>query len=335
MHKWQMMLVAIAACADAASGFGSRNVGARPAPEKFALLEVTGESSDAENRSECPSDMAYVDTSYCRELSRECIEEEHEEPNHLKICHKFREGAQKCATAEEHRQFCIDKYEYPNIKGAHPAWNATWYEAQATCKSKSKRLCFQSEWTAACEGSTHTPFPYGWNRSHKKCNLDNQWINPHRGAGGFLFAAKEPEVRFLELSRLDRSVPSGSMEDCQSDFGVADLTGNFDEWTINDEKPKEQSRFAALKGGAWGHVRNQCRPSSHGHMPEERYYFWSFRCCKDAEGAPEWQPRKYAENEPAPEVAPHDYFPDPVTPLNPPGPSELKYNWKLDDYTKD
>ena len=36
-----------------------------------------------------------------------------------------------------------------------------------------------------------------------------------------------------------------------------------------------------LKGGAWGHVRNACRPVTTSHEPEFRYYFVSFRCCAD------------------------------------------------------
>ena len=55
---------------------------------------------------------------------------------------------------------------------------ADWYQAQATCESKGKRLCWASEWTAACEGPEHTPFPYGWERDHGKCNFDNFYIDP-------------------------------------------------------------------------------------------------------------------------------------------------------------
>jgi formylglycine-generating enzyme len=278
--------------------------------------------------------MAYVDTSFCRELYRDCAEEEFEKANNLRICHKFREY-QKCGVPEERRQFCIDRYEYPNKKGAHPVWNATWFEAQATCKSKGKRLCWQSEWTAACEGTKHQPFPYGWSRNHKKCNFDNLWIAPKSSPSGFLFNSKDPEVRLLELLRLDESAPSGSMEECKSDFDVYDLTGNFDEWTINDEKPTEKSRWAALKGGAWGHVRNACRPASHNHFPQENYYFWSFRCCSDAADGPVWKPQPFAQNEKAPEVEAHDFFPDPIVPKDMPGPSELKYDGVLGKYVKE
>lgn len=336
MQWYRIGLLVLVACADAGEGPAEEPVDPNaPAAPRGGVVELSGDAGTVIPKAPCPSDMAYVDTMYCREVIRDCQEEEYEEKNNLHICHKYKEDYQRCTQALEHRQFCIDKYEYPNKQGAHPVWNATWYEAQATCKSKNKRLCWQSEWTAACEGSKHTPFPYGWKRDHHKCNMDNQWLTPKKGPHGFLFAEKDMGLRLLELSRLDRSVPSGSQETCQSDFGVSDLTGNFDEWTIYDEKPKEKSRWASLKGGAWGHVRNQCRASSHSHTPDELYYFWSFRCCADAEGAPAWQPRKWAQNEKAPEVEPHDFFPDPIVPVNATGPSELKYNYRLGDYLKD
>ena len=66
-----------------------------------------------------------------------------------------------------------------------------------------------------------------------------------------------------------------------SGFGVHDLTGNFDEW-VNSEENKGKSKWAGLKGGAWGHVRNACRPMTTSHPPEFTYYFISFRCCEDA-----------------------------------------------------
>jgi hypothetical protein len=270
--------------------------------------------------SPCPEDMAYVDTMFCPDMERECVDVEHEEPNHLKICHKY-SPEQRCRVKEEHRQFCIDKYEYPNKKGAHPVWMRTWTEAQATCKSKGKRLCWASEWTAACEGPDHTPFPYGFARDHDKCNIDNFFIDPIK-KGNFLFYSKDPEVQSKELARLDQSVASGEMEGCVNGFGVYDMTGNMDEWVTSDQPPKEKSKWAGLKGGAWGHVRNACRPMTFSHEPEFYYYFVSFRCCADAAGAPVWHPD--GRNVPAPEVEAHDFAPEPIVVENPHGPSKTK-----------
>jgi formylglycine-generating enzyme required for sulfatase activity len=58
-----------------------------------------------------------------------------------------------------------------------------------------------------------------------------------------------------------------------------------DEWVRADqERTHRRSRFAGLKGGAWGHVRNACRPVTTSHPPDFTYYFISFRCCADAAG---------------------------------------------------
>ena len=73
---------------------------------------------------------------------------------------------------------------------------------------------------------------------------------------------------------------------CVSAYGVHDLTGNFDEW-VNAEETHTTSKWAGLKGGAWGHVRNACRPMTTSHPPEFTYYFISFRCCGEASGEAE------------------------------------------------
>ena len=158
--------------------------------------------------------------------------------------------------------FCIDRYEYPNRLGSHPTWMLDWYKAQATCESKGKRLCYASEWTAACEGPDHTPFPYGWVRDHDKCNIDNFFIEPKkwrpRRPVPLLFEGPEGRPRRALAPRPERTerrdgrVPSG--------FGVHDMTGNVDEWVTSDIAPREKSQWSGLKGGAWGHVRSQCRP---------------------------------------------------------------------------
>jgi hypothetical protein len=274
----------------------------------------------------CPDDMLYVDTNFCSDIERRCLDVEHERINHLDICHSFARE-QRCRSEQRRIAFCIDRYEYPNRKGAHPVWMLDWNEAQATCGSRGKRLCWASEWTAACEGPEHMPFPYGYERDHRTCNIDNFFIDPMRPGprSQFFFYSKDANVALRELSRLDQSVRSGSMETCRSGFGVYDMTGNLDEWVVNDEPPKDKSRWAALKGGAWGHVRSQCRPMTTSHEPEFYYYFVGFRCCRDAVGAAQWMPSPDAI--PPPVVKPRDFAPDPIVPTDPPGPSKTKFTW--------
>jgi len=272
----------------------------------------------------CPDDMISVDTTYCPDVARTCIDAEHDDINNLDICHAFAHH-QHCRLRPRRIAFCIDRYEHPNRKGAHPTWMLDWYQAEATCESAGKRLCYASEWTAACEGPEHTPFPYGWERDHTKCNFDNFFIEPKKWPpkGQFLFYSRNPEVALPELARLDESVPSGSIESCASGYGVADMTGNVDEWVISDVAPREKSLWAGLKGGAWGHVRSQCRPMTYSHDPGFSYYFVGFRCCQNAPGAPHWSPSAQAMR--APEVEPHDYAPEPIVVDRPAGPSKTKF----------
>lgn len=300
-----------------------------PAPSAGAAPPASeGGAPDAAAGAACPADMVSVDTSFCPDVERECLDMEHEEKNHLEICHAFAHHT-RCRSEEKRVAFCIDRYEYPNQKGAHPVWMLDANQAMATCESRGKRLCMASEWTAACEGPEHTPFPYGWERDHDKCNMDNFYIDPKRPApkAQFFFYSKDPAVAFPALSALDQSVPSGSMETCQSGFGVYDMPGNVDEWVQNDGKPREKATWAALKGGAWGHVRSQCRPTTYSHEPEFWYYFVGFRCCKDAEGVPadaKWQPS--SEAVPPPAIEAHDFAPEPIVPIDPPGPSKTKFS---------
>ena len=166
-------------------------------------------------------------------------------------------------------KFCIDRFEYPNLKGANPAININWFDAEKICKSSGKRLCTVEEWTFACEGEEATPYPYGYERADKlnedACNIDRGWKQ-------FKGLTKE------ELARLWQGKESGSMKDCKSIFGVYDMTGNVDEWTSTIVT---KSGNRGMKGGYWGPVRNRCRPTTDAHGPTHSFYQQGFRCCDD------------------------------------------------------
>jgi sulfatase modifying factor 1 len=277
--------------------------------------DASGPSKDMASAPVCPDGMILIDTDFCPRMERHCLDEEYSPQNHFTICHKFAE-VQRCLVPMQHRRFCIDEYEYPNQKGAHPPWMVSWYDGQSTCGSIGKRLCFESEWISACEGPEQTPFPYGYERDNSKCNIDNTWIQPHLAD----LYKKDEATRDKELSRLDQSARSGDMETCVSGFGVHDLTGNFDEWVTADHKYDDKSEWSALKGGAWGHVRNACRPTTTTHPPDFTYYFIGFRCCKDAADSEPYTPETANH---ARALEPKDRAPIP-SPVDPPGPSPTK-----------
>ena len=301
-----------------------------PAPIARAWTPPPGKPADdpldaSDQDPHCPAGMQYVAGSFCPKVALHCLKSEENGANHITICHAF-EHDTRCEAEREKRAFCIDTYEFPNRKGAHPSWMVTWYDAQATCLSQGKRLCYESEWTMACEGPDETPFPYGWERDNTACNVDSFYIPPKLDLV-YGFDAGDADTQG-ELARLDQSVPSGALAKCTSGYGVHDMTGNFDEWTINDEpippEGADTGKWAALKGGAWGHVRNACRPHTTSHSPGFSYYFVSFRCCADAKGDPAYEPPKTAFA--APKVIPGDHAPR--VKLGPdsgaPGPSKRK-----------
>jgi len=256
---------------------------ALPAPSAPPSTEPAdthaSDSAPAPPGDACPKGMRHVRFDHCPKLLRTCLDKEYDKPNKITICHRFASRKPECKAPRVPLDFCIDEYEYPNRAGAKPPVMVNFFEAKDLCAAQQKRLCYEREWVTACEGPEEKPFPYGYVRSSKQCNFDNRWIDPRLPR----VYSEDAEIQRIELERLDRSVPSGQMAGCVSDYGVHDLTGNVDEWAIADhERPREHAKFSALKGGAWGHVRNACRPVTTSHPPEFRYYFIGFRCCADA-----------------------------------------------------
>jgi sulfatase modifying factor 1 len=175
-------------------------------------------------------------------------------------------------------EFCIDRFEYPNAFGQNPIIVATFHEAEATCRSKHKRLCTEDEWTFACEGEEARPYPYGWTRDAEACVVDRPWRPFAEGA----LSPRDGKAAREELDRLWQGEPSGSRPSCRSPFGVYDLTGNVDEWT---RSTRSTGYASVLKGGYWGPVRARCRPSTRAHNEEFVAYQQSFRCCAEPESA--------------------------------------------------
>jgi len=180
-----------------------------------------------------------------------------------------------------HLHFCVDRYEFPNQAGVKPTVGLDWNQANDACRSVGKRLCSRNEWTLACEGQERLPYPYGWKRDPKACNIDRPYILPDEVALSYA------DTREKEWARLDQRVSSGSQPGCVSPFGVYDMTGNLDEWVVNPEGSQTMAPFvSSLKGGYWGPVRNRCRPTTTDHNPWHTGYQIGLRCCTDLPGRP-------------------------------------------------
>ncbi|HEY6556401.1 MAG TPA: SUMF1/EgtB/PvdO family nonheme iron enzyme [Polyangiaceae bacterium] len=246
--------------------------GAEPTPKDEK--EISAQDAGA-----CPADMKLVSGEYCTDAEHECLKSWYDPSNKKTVCEKFAETS-RCTGSKVPKRFCIDTYEWPNVKGERPEVMNRFHQAQIKCAAVGKRMCTESEWTLACEGPQIKPFPYGYTRDTNKCHGDMKWDGPNMPK----VARRDPD----ELARLWRGVRSGQPE-CVSDYGVYDLPGNADEVVASEQVDAGwRGKFDSVhSGGPWYRgVRNQCRPKIYTHNEGFYYYFLSFRCCAEPDGKP-------------------------------------------------
>ncbi len=158
--------------------------------------------------------------------------------------------------------FCIDRFEYPNQEGVRPAVLATFAEAEHYCDAEGKRLCLDSEWTAACRGIDE----------ERQCNV---------GAGTLRISIEQfrsgADIA-AAFEGADGRRPSAPSR-CAGPHGVFDMLGNVREW-VRSEHPAGYA--AALKGGHYNQVSIGCDRSIQTQHPFVRYPTTGLRCCADA-----------------------------------------------------
>lgn len=256
-----------------------------------ASVEPVGTTDAVEdNRGSCPAGMVEVegqmklDPSPNSHFDMKSIEEMQKT-----TCKRWinRDFPERCAEfdrdkwlamsselAKKPMHYCIDRFEYPNQKGAYPVISVSFYEASDLCAETGKRLCDEAEWTFACEGEEAQPYPYGYVRDPGACIVDQNW-KPYNETA---MRPRDGAAAMGEVDRLWQGVASGSQPRCRSPFGIYDMTGNVDEWT---RSVREGERPSILKGGYWGPVRTRCRPSTRSHDENHTFYQQGFRCCAD------------------------------------------------------
>ena len=244
----------------------------RPAPAPSDAMPLALAMAPTPPTPPCAEGMVLVDGDYCDDVEEKCI---NERPKPHVGCLEYATPS-VCVGKQTHRRFCMDKYEFPNTEGEKPLVMQSWYDADKTCRSLQKRVCRSHEWTLACEGPDHLPYPYGYVRDSKACHIDE--YGPMIDEKRFYSVDQDKEI-----ARIDRREPSGARPGCGSPYGVYDLPGNVDEWTTNETGIPDHG---TLKGGNWGEWRNACRPHTNGHAAWFRYYQLGFRCCSDAEAEP-------------------------------------------------
>ena len=172
--------------------------------------------------------------------------------------------------------FCMDRFEFPGIRGTLPRAHVSWREAQKLCQQAGKRLCSGAEWGRACRGAERRRYSYSGPFQKNRCNTPF----PDRGES---------------ISGIVPLAPSGSFADCHSPEGIFDLDGNVSEWVADPFGPQYEGtptysppelpllpaqRPRTLRGGTmWMGSYGQSCTSRHGHSELEIYEDDGFRCC--------------------------------------------------------
>ena len=143
---------------------------------------------------------------------------------------------------------CVDLFEAPNVAGALPLVMFHFNEAESWCSSRGKRLCYDDEWTAACEGPQATSWPYGDQNEPGLCNDDKTWKAYNQTVlNGWPWSLQTDTITSLDqlldaarskgasaataadhVEALYQATPSGSKAGCVGPAGVFDLTGNVE-----------------------------------------------------------------------------------------------------------
>ena len=281
-----MTLVALAAPRENEALAGAAQDGATPRDVVSAAAAPTLANAglkpvatpDLGTAGSCPEGMLEVEGDYCADVEQKCLRYIDPEGVFPRRCAEFAPSS-KCLGKTTKKHFCIDRFEWPNKAGENPMVMGTWFDAKDACGKVGKRLCGDSEWTLACEGQERLPYPYGYDRNSEACNIDK----PHPEVNEKALGSGDPKVRDAEAKRLWQGEPSGSRASCVSPYGVFDMTGNVDEWVVNEEGKPYKS---GLKGGYWGPVRDRCRPMTTVHAEGFSFYQIGFRCCSDVPSSP-------------------------------------------------
>jgi hypothetical protein len=167
-------------------------------------------------------------------------------------------------------RFCIDRYEYPNIKGAYPDFAMSAFDAEKVCSDINKRLCSYTEWHRACGGSHGYYYSYGPVFKPGVCN-DNKVYDKQPNWMLMFTPGWKAYARTLY-----KGEPSGLYQGCVTDEGVYDLPANVREWV------KDGEQYVIPSGYWYGTMEGPptCDYVIRSHSKGFASYEFGTRCCK-------------------------------------------------------
>jgi formylglycine-generating enzyme len=235
---------------------GRRSFGNPAAPLPPLAPRAQYESPDAA----CPTDMVLVDGLRCATPEQLCLRWLDPPGRPQRSCAEF--APSRCTGKQLAMRFCIDRLEYTPPGYAMPLVHVSFGEAERICRAHGKRICGEAEWEFACEGPDALAYPYGNVRNGALCNHDRDGLFDARG------------------KLVDQRAAADSLPGCKSPFGVMNLVGNVDEWTLR--AGRERPWRSILRGGWWLAGRNRCRAATESHNEIYAGPQTGFRCCKGA-----------------------------------------------------
>jgi len=192
--------------------------------------------------------------------------------------------------------YLIDKYETSNARykefmkaTSHPApayWDdprlskptqpvvgVSWFDAEAYCRWRGKRLPTEAEWEKAARGIDGRLFPWG-----------NQ--SPHDRLANFGLGARFSYSQVL--------APVQRYEQGRSPYGLQQMAGNVGEWVADwyganyyetgpSKNPTgpEHGSFRSVRGGSWSDLPKYLLTYGRFKLPPEtRNSYTGFRCAR-------------------------------------------------------
>lgn len=163
-----------------------------------------------------------------------------------------------------------------SLRSAVPQGYISGTQAAAACEAAGHRLCTDTEWLAACQGSAGDTYPYGDAREEGRCN-DHRARHPAVEYFGTSESWIYSELDHPCLSQLPMSLAAtGSFAGCETEDGAFDMMGNLHEWTADPA--------GTFRGGFYVDTRingEGCLYRTTAHDVGHFDYSTGFRCCAD------------------------------------------------------
>jgi hypothetical protein len=192
---------------------------------------------------------------------------------------KFDEADFAFDPSEVKGPYCVDQFEWENVKGGKPIVGVSAQYAEQACASVGKRLLTHSEWVISCMSSTPTLYGYGNAYVRGQCNDNKVWRAPNWGL------MSNPSLWRREVERLYQADPSGSHELCKSiwDGGeVFDMVANAGEVVADSKAKWGYVMMGCSDIGCFRSEYPSCIYSNRNHdFRNFASYEMSFRCQKD------------------------------------------------------